>query len=288
MTSQVTRYASVLDTILDTVELDLRLAFEQEHPGATSLEYWARLETPESEARIHELMTLLEKGCHTTNSIRAAVPVIPHLRLNGQEIPYTPITAQAERNARQNRWETNFSIDAKVRLIDTYWREGSSEGHTVNADETSGRGGTSKAPSPLLHFMMGTGFGVGHQTILSAEQLGYRLDQFTIDVETAYDTRGKMMLGNLYTGQLWYKYRIDIQSPESPTRTVELLKEVERKCQTTHTLSRPVRLIPHVIVNQRQIDFTLPDLSPSKALLEERGFEVAETAFAGRFPYQTP
>jgi len=52
-------------------------------------------------------------------------------------------------------------------------------------------------------------------------------------------------------------------------------------------LSRPVRLIPHVIVNQRQIDFTLPDLSTSKALLEERGFEVAETAFTGRFPHQT-
>ena len=119
---------------------------------------------------------------------------------------------------------------------------------------------------------------------MSAEQIGYQLSQFTIDVETAYDTRGKMMLGNLYTGQLWYKYWIDIQSPESPTRTVELLKDVERKCETTHTLSRPVRLIPHVIVNQREIDFTLPDLSPSKALLEEKGFDVAETAFLGKLP----
>ncbi len=280
MTSQVTRYASVLDTILDTVELDLRLAFEQEHPGATSLEYWARLETPESEARIHELMTLLEKGCHTTNSIRAAVPVIPHLRLNGQEIAYASIGGQSVPDGHPVQSETPLSIDAAVQLIDTYWREGRSEGHTVNADETSGRGGTSKAPSPLLHFMMGTGFGIGHQAVLSAEQLGYQLDDFEINVETAYDTRGKMMLGNFYTGQVWFKYGLDVRSPEPPARTVELLNHLERNCRTTATLSRPVRLIPHVMVNGKEINYTLPELASPEAVMEERSSEAEESVFA--------
>ncbi len=280
MTSQVTRYASVLDTILDNAELDLRFTFERERPEATSLEYWARFKTEATEERISELMTLLEKGCHTTNTIRAAVPVIPHLRLNGKEISYTPIGVPPDTGDVPSRSGDTFTIDATVRLIDTYWREGTSEGLTVNADETLGRGGTSKAPSPLLHFMMGTGFGIGHQAVLSAEQLGFQLDHFEIDVETAYDTRGKMMLGNFYTGQIWFKYWLDMHCPEPPARAVEFLNHLERKCRTTATLNRVVKLIPHVTVNGREIDYTLPELAPPEALRAERGFKAAEAVFA--------
>jgi len=276
MTSQVTRYASVLDTILDAVELDLRFAFGREHLGATSLEYWARFKTAEDEGRIRELMTLLEKGCHTTNTIRGAVPVIPYLHLNGKEIPYTSIGEPRDPGVGQSHSLESFTIDASVQLIDTYWREGISEGFTVNADETSGRGGTSKAPSPLLHFMMGTGFGIGSQAVRSAAQIGFQMNHFEIDIETAYDTRGKMMLGDLYVGQLWFKYWLDLQSPEPPTRAVEFLNHLERNCRTTATLSRAMKLIPHVIVNGREINYTLPELAPPEALRAERGFEAEE------------
>ncbi len=288
MTSQVTRYASVLDTILNSAEVDLRFTFGSEHPGASSLEYWARFKTDEDEGRIRELMTLLEKGCHTTNTIRAAVPVIPHLRLNGKEIPYTSIEGRRDPGVGQSHSLETFTLDASVHIIDTYWREGTSEGHRVNADETSRRGGTSKAPSPLLHFMMGAGFGIGSQAIRSAGQIGFKMNHFAIDFETAYDTRGKMMLGDFYTGQIWFKYWLDMHSPEPPSRAVELLNHLERYCPTTHTLRRPVKLIPHVLVNGREISYRLPELSSPEALLQERGFEADEGVFARGFPHREP
>jgi len=288
MTSQVTRYASVLDTILNSAGVDLRFTFGSEQPGASSLEYWARFKTDEDEGRIRELMTLLEKGCHTTNTIRAAVPVIPHLRLNGKEIPYTSIGEPRDPGVGQSHSLETFTLDASVRIIDTYWREGTSEGHRVNADETSRRGGTSKAPSPLLHFMMGAGFGIGSQAIRSAGDIGFQLDHFEIDFETAYDTRGKMMLGDFYTGQIWFKYWLDVQSPEPPMRAVEFLNHLERYCPTTHTLRRPVKLIPHVLVNGREISYSLPELSSPEALLQERGFEADEGVFARGYPHREP
>lgn len=284
MTSQVTRYASVLDTILNSAEVDLRFTFGSEHPGADSLEYWARFKTDEDEGRIRELMTLLEKGCHTTNTIRGAVPVIPHLRLNGKEFPYTPIGVPPEPEVLQNPLPENSPIDASVRIIDTYWREGTSEGHRVNADETSSRGGTSKAPSPLLHFMMGTGFGIGSQAVRSAKQIGFQMNHFEIDIETAYDTRGKMMLGDFYTGQIWFKYWLDLQSPEPPSRAVEFLNHLERNCPTTQTLRRAVKLIPHVMVNGKEIHYTLPPQPSPEAVRGERGFAAEESVFARGYP----
>ena len=271
MTSQVTRYASVLDTILDSAEVDLRFAFDTEHAGATSLEYWARFKTEAGEEPIGELMTLLEKGCHTTNTIRAAVPVIPHLRLNGQEIPYDPIGVSSDARSAHSNPEP-LMIDASIRILDTYWREGMSEGFTVNADEASARGGTSKAPPPLRYFLMGTGFGIGTQAVRSAAQIGFQLDYFNLDVETTYDARGKMMLGDLYVGQLWYKYWLNLQSSEPPEHAVELVHHVERNCRTTNTLRQPVQLIPHVLVNGREINYTLPRQPAPETVRAEWGF----------------
>jgi len=285
MTSQVTRYASVLDIILDSAEVDLQLVFGHEHPWATSLEYWARFNTDEGEERIRELMTLLEKGCHTTNSIRAAVPVVPQLRVNGKDVPYTPVENSSRPGSSHSHHSKPDTIDASIRIIDTYLREGRSEGFTVNADETSGRGGTSKAPSPLLHFMMGTGFGIGVQAVRSATEIGFQLDNFDIDVETAYDGRGKMMLGDLYVGGLWFKYWLNIHSPENNSRSLELLDHIERNCHTTNTLRRPVKLIPHVIVNGKEINYTLPPQPSPEAVRGERGFEAEESVFARGYPH---
>jgi len=161
---------------------------------------------------------------------------------------------------------------------------GESEGFTVNADETSARGGTSKAPSPLLHFMMGSGFGIGVQAVRSAAEIGFKLDNFEIDVETAYDGRGKMMLGDLYVGGLWFKYWLNVHSPEKPSRAVEFLNHVERNCLTTDILRRPVALVPHVMVNGKDINYTLPTQPSPEAVRRERGFEAEESVFARGYP----
>ncbi len=273
MTSQVTRYASALDIDLSSVQINLRFDFAREISSANHLEYWAHFGTSAPDERIREIMTWVERGCHTTNTIRAAVPVIPHVRLNGEEFPSTPIeTYSVYREVSADR-SSAFTVDAAVRIIDTYWREGTSGGFTVHADEALVRGGTGKAPTPLDYFMMGTGFGIGTQAVMSAKAIGFQLDHFEIDVETAYDTRGKHRLGDLFVGQLWFKYWLNIHSSETPSRARQLIDHVERHGRTTNTLRHPVRLIPHVIVNERDIGFSLPKQPAPEDVRAERGVQ---------------
>ncbi len=279
MTSQVTRYASVLDINLDSAELDLRFGFGRERPAASSLEYWARFRTGEPSERIRDMMTLVEKGCHSTNTTRADVPVIPHLRLNGEEIPYNPSGLPPDSVSVPADGGETFHVEVSERIIDTYWREGTSEGFTVNADEALARGGTSKAVPPLLYFLMGTGFEIGNQAIRSAAAIGYQIEHFTIEVETVYDMRGKAMLGDFYTGQLWFKYWLNLQSPESPDRALQLIDHLDRNCRATDTLRRPVPHIPHVVVTGQEIQYSLPALSSPEVVRAERGLEVDETVF---------
>ena len=90
--------------------------------------------------------------------------------------------------------------------------------------------------------------------------MGVVLDHYTIDVETAYDQRGKAMLGDFYVGQMWFKYWLNAQSAEPPARIVSLLDDVERQCRSIDTLRRPVSLVPHVIVNGEELALSLPAL----------------------------
>ncbi len=274
MASQVTRYASLLDINLIFAELDLRFGFGGERPAANYLECWARFRTDEPSERILEMINRVDKGCHSTNTIRADVPIIPHLCLNGEELPYTPSGLPPEALAGLD----TFAIDASLRIIDTYFWEGTSEGFTVNTDETSGRGGTSKAPAPLLYFLMGTGFDIGNQAIRSAAAIGFQLDHFSIDVQAVYDMRGKQA-SNLYVGQIWFKYCLNLESPELPDRALQLIDHVDRNCRATDTLRRPVPHIPHVVVNGQEIQYSLPALSSPEVVRAERGLEVDETVF---------
>lgn len=150
------------------------------------------------------------------------------------------------------------------------------------------RGGTGKGPSPLLYFLMGIGFGIGGQTVRSARELGFRLDGFELDVATAYDARGKLMLGDLYVGQLWYKYRLNLQSAESAARARQLLDHVETHCRTLDLVSRPARLVPHLVVNGREVDYSLPPQPSPDVVRAEWGLDVDESAFWYSFPAPPP
>lgn len=48
--------------------------------------YELRLKSPESEARVLELLTAMERSCYATNTLRHPAQVIPRLVLNGREV----------------------------------------------------------------------------------------------------------------------------------------------------------------------------------------------------------
>ena len=93
MFSQLTRYASELDIEIDDAEMDVRMTYdtrgklllEDISPACRELTYVFKIKSPAPSERVQELLRLIEKGCHTINSLRTAVPVSGKLVHNGKE-----------------------------------------------------------------------------------------------------------------------------------------------------------------------------------------------------------
>jgi hypothetical protein len=97
MFSQLTRYASQLDIEIEDAEMDIRMTYDTRgkllvadvSPGCRELTYVFKIQSPASSAAIQELLELIEKGCHTINSLKNPVPVLGKLVHNGQELAFT-------------------------------------------------------------------------------------------------------------------------------------------------------------------------------------------------------
>lgn len=94
MFSQLTRYASHLDIEIEDAEMDIRMSYdsrgkfllEDVSPGCRELTYVFKIKSPAPAEKVQELLQLIEKGCHTINSLKNPVPVVGKLIHNGQEL----------------------------------------------------------------------------------------------------------------------------------------------------------------------------------------------------------
>lgn len=93
MFSQLTRYASQLDVPIEDAEVDIRMSYDTRgkllladvSPAAQGVNYVFKIQSPAPVDKVKEVVRLIEKGCHTINSIRNPVPVSGKLLHNGQE-----------------------------------------------------------------------------------------------------------------------------------------------------------------------------------------------------------
>ncbi len=98
MFSQLTRYASQLDIEIEDAEMDIRMTYdtrgklllEDVSPGCRELTYVFKIMSPAPFEKVQEMLRLIEKGCHTINSLKNPVPVAGKLVHNGREIGLTP------------------------------------------------------------------------------------------------------------------------------------------------------------------------------------------------------
>ena len=94
MFSQLTRYASELDILIEDAEMDIRISYDTRgkllladvSPGAQGVEYTWDIKSPAPSEKIKQLLRMIEKGCHTTNTIKSPVPISSRAFHNGQEI----------------------------------------------------------------------------------------------------------------------------------------------------------------------------------------------------------
>jgi OsmC-like protein len=97
MFSQLARYASQLDIEIEDAEMDIRMTYDTRgkllladvSPGCRDVNYVFKIKSPAPSAKIQELLAMIERGCHTINSLRSPVPVSGRLVHNGQEIALT-------------------------------------------------------------------------------------------------------------------------------------------------------------------------------------------------------
>ena len=94
MLSQLTRYASQMDLPIYRADLDIRTTFDMrgkigldDTPStAEQLWYEFQIDSPAAPEQIQELVRAIDRGCHTTNSLRNPVPIVARVRLNGEEL----------------------------------------------------------------------------------------------------------------------------------------------------------------------------------------------------------
>jgi len=94
MFSQLTRYASQLDIEIEDAEMDIRMTYDTRgklqladvHPGCRDLTYVFKIKSPAPSENVQEMLRLIERGCHTINSLKNPVPVEGKLIHNGREI----------------------------------------------------------------------------------------------------------------------------------------------------------------------------------------------------------
>ena len=95
MFSQLTRYASDLDIQIDDAEMDIRMSYDTRgklrmadiSPACEELIYSLKIESPAPSAKVKQMVDLIEKGCHTINTVKNPIPISGKLVHNGQEFP---------------------------------------------------------------------------------------------------------------------------------------------------------------------------------------------------------
>jgi hypothetical protein len=105
MFSQLTRYASQLDIEIEDAEMDIRMTYDTRgkllladaSPACRELTYVFNIKSPAPSEKVQELLQMIERGCHTINSLRIPVPVSGKLVHNGKEFAVPCISPTATR-----------------------------------------------------------------------------------------------------------------------------------------------------------------------------------------------
>lgn len=99
MLTQLTRFASVQEVPLESVTMELRATFPQEGKygldptvgvAMERLTYAIDIRSDAPRERIVRLVETADAACHAANSLRVPVPVEGALRLNGEQVPFSP------------------------------------------------------------------------------------------------------------------------------------------------------------------------------------------------------
>lgn len=90
-----------------------------------------------------------------------------------------------------------------------------------------------------------------------ASYLAVRIEKAELTVKGEFDQRGKFGLADVPSACKRFTYELQLQSPETEERILELWKFMERSCYATNTLRQPVEVVPRLLLNGREVAVNL-------------------------------
>jgi hypothetical protein len=90
-----------------------------------------------------------------------------------------------------------------------------------------------------------------------ASYLAVQINSAALTVKGEFDQRGKFGLADVPSACRRFTYDLELQSPETEERVVELVKFMERSCYATNTLRQPVEVVPRLLLNGREVPVNL-------------------------------
>jgi len=84
-----------------------------------------------------------------------------------------------------------------------------------------------------------------------------RIDRAELTVTGEFDQRGKFGLSDVPSACRRFTYELDLQSPETEERVIELLAFMERSCYATNTLRQPVEVVPRLLLNGHVVELNV-------------------------------
>ncbi len=143
------------------------------------------------------------------------------------------------------------TMSSTANLVDKLQVEVGTRGHQVNIDEPERLGGTDKGMNPLELLLSSLG---ACQTIvaqMSAKKFGIQYDHISVDLEGDIDTDGFLGLSDIRPGFLEVRYKVNIQSSESPEKIEEFITYVENHCPALDSLINGVKVVSQGIEIQQ-------------------------------------
>jgi len=94
MFSQLTRYASELDIQIDDAGMDIRMSYDTRgklgiadvSPACQGVDYVFKIKSPAPTEKVKGLVEMIERGCHTMNTMKQPIPVRGKVEHNGKTV----------------------------------------------------------------------------------------------------------------------------------------------------------------------------------------------------------
>lgn len=84
-----------------------------------------------------------------------------------------------------------------------------------------------------------------------------RVEKAIVHVKGEFDQRGKFGLADVPAACKRFTYELQIDSPDSEARVLELLQAMERSCYATNSLRQPAEVIPKLLLNGKEVPVVL-------------------------------